>query len=105
LLALLVVYLLTLGCGLATLILTGMVWVVYAALGADAGLGQRPLAIFALVCFSIHLVAALMLFVKQKNRWKKATQSAKPLISLLFIALPLIRFCLRLLTRSRHSAT
>jgi hypothetical protein len=101
----LVFYLLALGCGLATLILTGMVWAACAALGADAALGPRPLAIFALVCFAIHLVIASRLFIDQKNRWINAAQGANTLISLLLIAVPLLRFFFRHLGRSRRSAT
>jgi heme/copper-type cytochrome/quinol oxidase subunit 4 len=100
---LLVFYLLALGCGLATVIFTGMLWAACAAFGADAALGPRPLAVFALVCFAIHLVMALRLFSEQKNRWKNATQHANTLISLLLIALPLLRFFFRNLTRTRRS--
>jgi hypothetical protein len=102
---LLVFYLLALGCGLATVIFTGMLWAACAAFGADAALGPRPLAIFALVCFAIHLVIASRLFIDQKNRWINAAQGANTLISLLLIAVPLLRFFFRHLGRSRRSAT
>jgi hypothetical protein len=100
---LLAFYLVTLGCGLASLIFTAIFWAACTALGGDAALGPRPLAISALLSFAIHLVAGLTLFAQQKTRWKKTTQSANTLISLLFFALPVIRLCIRIFTRSRHS--
>jgi hypothetical protein len=74
------------------------------ALGWDSALGPRLLAVFAVVCFAIHLAVGLTRFTQQKNRWKKATQSANTLISLLFLAAPVIRLCIRVFTRSRHTA-
>jgi succinate dehydrogenase/fumarate reductase cytochrome b subunit len=102
--ALLAFYLVTLGCGLASLIFTGIFWAACAALGGDAALGPRPLAVFILVCFAIHLAVGLVLFAQQKNRWKEASQSANTLISMLFLAVRVIRFCIQIFARSRHSA-
>jgi hypothetical protein len=104
LLSLLAFYLVTLGCGLASLIFTGIFWAACTALGGDTVLGLRPLAISALISFVFHLVIGLVLFTQLKNRLKKTTQSANTLISLLFLAVPVIQFCIRIFTRSRHSA-
>jgi NADH:ubiquinone oxidoreductase subunit K len=100
---LLVLYLLTLGCGLASLIFTGILWTACTALGDDAALGPQTLAIFALIFFAIHLAVGLALFTQQKNRWRTAIQSVNSLISLLLVAVPIARFCIRVLIRSRHS--